>query len=432
MNEISLEKIAEKIHFGKSKEYFAEVLSSYHNKNYRSSVVMLWSVAVCDIIYKLEHLKDLYNDTTASQILADVTVQQQNEPKSAAWEVKLLDDAFNKTNLLSSAEHENLKYLQKQRHLCAHPILNLNKELETPNKDTVRSLIRNTLEGLLIKPPFYTQGVFDEMLADLSENTKALNTRLKVKQYIESRYLSRFTPNVELAIFRSLWKLVFKLDNEECEKNRLINLYAIEIISRRLISRLDSAVQGESDYYSNIASSGLALSYLVYFLSKYPNLYGHLSQDAKLKIQHCVSTDDIGRCAGWFTKESLDCHFNDLLEWIEGDDSCELLNDQDLYILEISDSEEWQESFCKLMSAYYGASGSYNAADVRCTKVILPHLHLFNLEALQDLLGKIEANSQTYGRGLASVEHPQIKERILQLDSNFDFSAYPRFDESAT
>lgn len=50
MHEYSLEKMAEKIHYGKTKEYFGEVLSSYHNENYRSAVVMLWSVAVCDIV----------------------------------------------------------------------------------------------------------------------------------------------------------------------------------------------------------------------------------------------------------------------------------------------------------------------------------------------------------------------------------------------
>jgi hypothetical protein len=59
MSEFSLESFAEKIHYGKTKDYFQEVLSSYQNRNYRSAVVMLWSVAVCDIVYKLQKLVDL-------------------------------------------------------------------------------------------------------------------------------------------------------------------------------------------------------------------------------------------------------------------------------------------------------------------------------------------------------------------------------------
>lgn len=113
MEEFSLEKISESIHYGKSKSYFNEVLSSYHNGNYRSSVVMLWSVAVCDIVYKLQSLIDLYNDGSAKEILKDLTAIQEADPKSASWEVKLVDDVFSKTNLLDSAEYENLKILTK-------------------------------------------------------------------------------------------------------------------------------------------------------------------------------------------------------------------------------------------------------------------------------------------------------------------------------
>ena len=229
MQEFSLERISEQIHYGKTKDYFQEVLSSYNNGNYRSSVVMLWSVAICDIVYKLQNLIDLYDDAAAKEILQEVTTIQNEDYKSSEWEIKLLDEVHNKTYLLDSSEYEDLRYLQKQRHLSAHPVLNSERELHTPNKETVRSLLRNTLEGLLIKPPFYTQRIMKELLEDLAESADVLNDRKKVKKYIESRYLSRTTPSVEINIFRSLWKLVFKLDNDECEKNRKINLHALEV-----------------------------------------------------------------------------------------------------------------------------------------------------------------------------------------------------------
>lgn len=46
------------IYFSKMKEYFKEVVSSYINGNYRSATVMLYSVAICDILFKLQELKD--------------------------------------------------------------------------------------------------------------------------------------------------------------------------------------------------------------------------------------------------------------------------------------------------------------------------------------------------------------------------------------
>ena len=43
----------EKIYSIKSREYFKEVVSSYAIGNFRSAIVMLYSVCMCDLIYKL-------------------------------------------------------------------------------------------------------------------------------------------------------------------------------------------------------------------------------------------------------------------------------------------------------------------------------------------------------------------------------------------
>jgi hypothetical protein len=123
MLEFSLENLSEKIHYGQTKDYFQEVLSSYHNGNYRSAVVMLWSVAVCDIVYKLQYLVDLYEDAVAKSILDELTTLQNHDSKSSSWELKLIEHTHEHTNLLDNSEYENLRYLQKQRHLSAHPIL---------------------------------------------------------------------------------------------------------------------------------------------------------------------------------------------------------------------------------------------------------------------------------------------------------------------
>ena len=50
---------ADEIYFSKTREYFQEVISSYSIGNYRSATVMLYSVAVCDILFKLNELKDM-------------------------------------------------------------------------------------------------------------------------------------------------------------------------------------------------------------------------------------------------------------------------------------------------------------------------------------------------------------------------------------
>jgi len=428
MQKFSLEKMSEKIHYGKTQSYFKEVLSSYHNENYRSAVVMLWSVAVCDVVFKLQSLIDLYNDASAKEILDEVGEIQRNDPKSSAWELKLIDDVNDKTHLLDTSEYENLRYLQKQRHLSAHPVLNKERELHSPNKETVRSLLRNALDDLLTKPPFYTQHILNELLSDISESSEILNNREKVRKYVESRYLSRTTQPVELNIFRSLWKIVFKLENEECNKNRLINLQVLEVIASKNKASLPDELQGDIDFYSNVANSGEPLQYLTFFISQHHELFPILNEAAQLKVEHCIADDDVGKTVGWFIKESLEKHAEDITEWIESDDSPVLTPAQFEVLLKISDSEEWQENFCKIVSTYYGASSNFDQADSRFQVAIPKFIKLFNKEAIKDLAQKIENNGQCHDRSRARHDYTIIKEKIEELfGDEFNYQDYSWF-----
>lgn len=431
MLKFSLENLSEKIHSGKTKDYFQEVLSSYHNGNYRSAVVMLWSVAVCDIVYKLEYLVDLYQDEKAEKILDRIKKSQKDNPKSPSWEFELIQDTHEDTNLLDHSEYANLVYLQQQRHLSAHPILDSDRQLHTPNKETVRALIRNTLEDLLIKPPFYTKKIIDELLVNIAEAAPALNTREKVKRYVESRYLSRLKPEVQLSIYRSLWKLVFKLENEECRKNRYINLQTLEVIGNRKAESILNQIKGEKDYYSDVSSIPLTLDYLVFYLSKNPKIYDLLNEDAKLKIQHNVKTTNTSKICGWFVKDNLDVHYKDILSLIENDIKFYFKEVELKFLLEIADTEEWQHSFCCILSRYYCASRGFDDANSRFPEAISPYLKFFDKEAIVFLIEEIEKNDQVYKRRKAKEEHKEIKDKLFQLHGQeFDLNPYPNFKKT--
>ncbi|CAH6869696.1 conserved hypothetical protein [Vibrio chagasii] len=431
MKNYELESLKEQIHFGKTQDYFEEVMMAYQVGAYRSAVVMLWSVAVSDVIYKLQYLVDLYNDGAANDILESVRSIQSEDARSSSWELGVIDQVFSNTKLIDSAEYENLRYLQKQRHLCAHPVLKDNLDLHTPNKETVRALIRNTLEGLLSKPPFYTSKVISEILEDLSEAKDALNTYTKTKRYIESRYLSRMPTEVEFALFRTLWKLTFKVDDEACEENRSTNLSVIRVLTERHRSQIGGLISSERDYYSNVAGSGQPLDYLTYYLSVNENFYELLSEDAKLKIQHASENTEVGKTCGWYTRGSLDEHFTFLLDWIEGEEYPKFSESQWRTVLELSDSEEWETKYAMLVSAYYVASGSFDTADSRFTQCILPNLKYFNEESALFFLDKVETNNQVYWRSRAYSDHKKVKASFLSiLPEDFDFEQYENFHEN--
>ena len=89
---------SEQIYSPKSREYFKEVVSSYVNENYRSAIVMLYSVCVCDILYKLQELADMYNDKGARTLLSEIQKIKEVANSKSAWEKELIDKVYNKTN----------------------------------------------------------------------------------------------------------------------------------------------------------------------------------------------------------------------------------------------------------------------------------------------------------------------------------------------
>ena len=165
---ISFWNLENKIYSPITKRYFKEVISSYSNDNFRSSIVMLYTLVICDLLYKLQELKDM-GDTSATHLLEEIDSARANLVYSrSAWEKDLINKISERTNLLEDHTITNIDYLQKHRNLCAHPSLDEDYELFSPNKETVAAHIRNTLEEIFIKPPIFIKEITSLLVEDLS------------------------------------------------------------------------------------------------------------------------------------------------------------------------------------------------------------------------------------------------------------------------
>jgi hypothetical protein len=432
MDEYSLEGKVASIYHEKTREYFREVLSNYQNKNYRSAVVMLWSVAVCDLLLKLRHMADLYSDKTANDILTEVAGIQTANPRSPEWELKLVDLVRERTNLLEIGDHQNLVHLQHQRHLSAHPVVNASLELHRPNRDTVRAFIRNVLDGVLTKPPIYTRRVLDDLLQDLAASAPILTAdEDKLRTFLEGRYLARMPLQVQLEIFRTLYRLTFRTVNPDCDANRLVNYKAVEYIARKNPTSVVTFMSRNVDFFSQIATNGEPLKYLIYFLARLPDAYLTLDEHAKHLIEHIIQNDPDSRCSGWFLNNDLDTFYNSIANWAITPPAPQLTAFHFEELMRASDTSEWEKKVRMLANNYYCSSGSYDSADTRFANAIRPLLGTYGPDELVDLLGRIERNSQTYHRNRSRVDHREIKQKCDEvLGAAFDFAPYPMFVES--
>lgn len=428
MKDFSIELAAESIVDSRTREYFEEVLISFINGNYRSAVVMLWSVVVADLVYKLQSLRDLYQDQTATSILESIERRQQANPTNPDWEIFLVDEINTRTNLFEIADYQHLVNLQKLRHLSAHPVLSSSNLLFSPNKETARSAIRNALEGVLLKPPIFSKKVVQELVTDLAAKKALLPDNPSLKQYLEAKYFRNLHPAVECELIKALWKFCFRVSNADTDSNREINTRILSLLYQRNPIEFKNYISQNNAYFSEIAPTGEPLKALVVFLAEFPALYPVLTDAAKAPLSTFAQTDINLLALASFIKESFSEHIVCLKAMEYG------------FLRNITD-ENWNTLVSKGRDAgivqdvfsigtkIYCGSGLFDTADLHFARFIDPQIAEYDHDRLVELLQGIERNNQTYWRGRSQIDHPKVAERVgvvggINLDDYPNFKAY--------
>ncbi len=394
---------------------------------------MLWTVVVCDLIYKLQNLRDIYNDTTAEAILNLIEQKQKDNYKSSDWEAELLNQVRTRTELIDNAEEQNLQNLLKNRHLSAHPVLSQADLLFRPNRETVRALIRNTLEGVLLKPPVLGKKIVTEFVADLAAKQDLLPNEpddQSLKRYLDARYLRNLRPTIENYLFRELWKFVFQLTNSDTNKNRDINFRSLKIIYARRKNELNKYIQEHKEFFSKVVKEE-PLKYLVDFLSDNPSIYGFLKDDARILIKNSVESDIDLYAIAIFLKNDVKEHLEEMGKRII-DKEEEISDDSWIKIRKIAEEYNHIDLVLDIAVKRYGNSDTYMSAYKLFETFIEPILEVFDKEHLLKLLDVIESNKQIWNGTYASEDHVKVKKRGDQiLGLQFDYSNYPHFKANA-
>lgn len=410
MPSFSIDLAADRIVHPLTRAYFDEVARSYNNQCYRSSLVMLWTVVVCDLVYKLQALRDLYGDASAGTLLTEVEAKRVANPNSPDWEAYLLDEVAKRTKMLEASDHTQLQNLQKLRHLSAHPVLTTADILYRPTKETARAQIRLALEALLLKPPLFSKRIVDTLIKDIAQNKAVLISREKLKEYLEARYLPNMPTAIELELFRTLWKFCFKLNNADTQTNRNINVDTLAILYSRDPVAIRELIDQERPSFSLVGPDPEPLDALINFLADNEEIYGSLDPAAHILIGGRLAADINNRVKASFTAIDMAAHLV-TLDAETANDLAEMNDKVWTRLFADAEMEGSLEAALGLAIKIYVESGDYDAADIRFARFIEPALPKFTAAKMQELLEGIEDNSQTYGRGRAALDHQQIENR---------------------
>lgn len=418
----NFENTIEQIPIAKTKEYFKEVYSSYCIGNYRSAVVMLWTVIVCDLLFKLQYLRDVYNDLKAIDILAEVEKKHKQNNKSPEWEHFLLDEVFKRTAFLNNYDKQNLDQILDNRNLCAHPIVSDGKLLQ-PTQERVRDLLRSALESILIKKPLLTSNIINTLLTDLSEKKDSIKGYENIEAYLKSRYFSNFGPQITASLLSCLWKMVINPRSTPEIENQQVNFYALYALFGTFPDQCMSIISENAQKYSSHISqttNEFGLDCAIQLCKQNKKLYTFLTSDACLIIKsRILQPRNLGLLQQDFPlNRYFDCYFLSTSLEEHMSSISEMSNHYDLRPSKINQStldflysetkkDGTLSTFFNMCISIYSKSVSFDDADIKFTKFIRPYMYEFSKNDMLNLIKKSSLNSQTYNRRSAIIDHKE-------------------------
>jgi hypothetical protein len=430
MSDYSIELSAEKIVDSRTRRYFAEVHGCYSAGYYRSAVVMLWSVVVTDILFKLDQLANAYADATAQAILTEIGDIRKNNPKSPEWEAELVNKVASRTDLLDHAEHSFLQSLQAHRHLSAHPVMTGVDALFSPNKETARAHIRNVLDGVLTKPPIMSRKVFDTFIEDVEQVGRLSPGPEGLKKFLEAKYFRHFSAATFAHILKSTWRVAFKSTDPRADTNRVINAQALGVVFANRKAELTELIKTERDWFSDVSFLDSHIAAMTQFFRENPQVFPLLNDALKTPLQNyaALSLDHFAAC--WFVSPSPDAHVEEILRRIVAGEGVR----PDIY-KELCTSLSTSDALVKALHIgirLYCRSGSFATADSRFDEMVRPFIPLYQREHIVALLAGCETcyNMQATGRGRAWRDHHEIKSLMDVKFADIKLDEYPEFKKS--
>lgn len=388
-----------------------EVLSSYQHSNYRSAIVILWTVVIADIVYKLQFLSNSYNNQKAHNTLEQLK-NASSRDEQMQLETEILEKICYEFKFITEREKDHLLYLKKMRNYSAHPLFVEDNILYNPSQDETRALIRTAMESLLLKPALLHKDLVNYLVEDLASNKKRLREIETLRSYIQNKFFPNISELGAIKIFQALWRFVFMPKNDQEKENIDINVSTMGIFFERYqnIYLRDLSV---NPYRYQVDS--LQLKLFIQFLKSYGIIYKYLTPSLQSLIKAEVSTLQDSFCCPFLSK-NIEEHLNSLLPRLKKETFDRPLDREEISVVYQQATENGIKSlFFRFAIDVYINSQSFDMADRNFEYFVRPFFREFSKELLEDFISNSISNSQTYGRFRAVQDHRCIIERYLEL-----------------
>lgn len=259
--------------------------------------------------------------------------------------------------------------------------------------------------------------MFEHILNDIEKNTTSFLNYKDLGRYLDSKYFNSISnKEEEYRIFKNLWKLVFKVDDEKCKKNRKINRWAMYCILLRNRQYVESRIKDDIKVLEsklNLGNKDIVKN-IVRFLNISPSTYRCFSPDVIQILDDKVTSFGFDNISLFKITDIKDYILN--LETIGISDSKYIIS----YLNE-TDNTLLINQFA--INQFLG-SNSYDEADAYFDEIISARLTSLSDQLIIELLEGCNNNGQIYYRRKSRESNQLIRNEIEKRGLSVDWTKY--------
>ena len=379
-----------------SRRLIEEAITAYRGGALRSAIMSVWIAVVHDIFSKARELAGQGDGASIAFVeRLDKAIEHKNITQMQGLERELLETAKSDLQLVTPHEHETLRRIQEDRHLCAHPAFITEDELFQPSPDLVRSHLVHALQCLLIHAPLQGKSALNRFKSDVLSPSFP-STEEGIKTFVSAKYLNRSKDALVANLIKVLIKAPFLEGEEELlKKKRQLAWSLSEVAARKTRIFEEIARPFVSQFFDGVGDDRLLN--ICAFIGAEPLLWGWLTDPVKLRLVRLIEQ----------------CAIEDLKEHLVFDAfSIPELADTLLAKFTSFDTTEraqlLSDSPCREFVPFgieiYSSAGSYRESERLGQTVVIPLAPHFEANDVGLLLDAVLGNSQiSYASGTSDV-----------------------------
>lgn len=415
-----------------SRKYFQEILQCYYSRNYRATVVLLYSFVIYDLYKKLQTMAN-EGDKKASEALKRINEYIKDDEKYSMVESSVVNFFLENCPLYFNRFEEDIVYLKHCRNKCAHLKVDDNS-LFVPKDYHVRMLICSMFDNILsVKAPFIID-LFSIAQLDIEKYTndwylpfggqvEAVDDAHLTE--MKNKYFSRMTYDSLKKSLTTFLRLLFVSSDEEAKKfecGLYIFTYGLidfasrsgytELVHeesiRKVLSKIDISELKNNDFRKDaLKELMIKFNVLMDEIREHEELFDYIKEAVVdtclgLKFYYVFCPREAITMYGHFkSTDSLHCP-----------------NYADSLYITLKDQDDFNLfEFLKILIENIPSFNGFHSADVYM-KVFLEHKEGLKSEEIDEIMKIYNENNQCTGRSRHNSDMAELNKYLESLKKN--------------